>query len=167
MAGQTKTGDNSQFLVTADAAGKAVTPSPDVDAGRGRPPLGDGDGRVAVRLADGAGWLDGGFSARNQGFAPSALVDTATIQVVPLQLAHVFGHKSMAGTHYVQFYDQAGGAPVGTPAVVLPLVGAPNQAFSFDVPWRFFVGCVIAISSDRFTFVSPGPILYFDAVWLS
>lgn len=155
--------DNQQFGQTANPAGGALLPAP-AGGGFGRKPLTDDDGRSIVRVADAAGYVDGGFSTRFQ-LDSGALVAQQDIFAGAGQIAVVTGFNSSALLRYVQLYDLAAGP--------IPLLTAPDisiatpreSQFSLAIPWRFANGCVIGISTMPDEFITGGVVLWWNAIF--
>ena len=127
--------------------------------GQGRAPMVDSAGRVAVRIADATGFVDGAFGNRMQVDSGAALVRSALMSAVPCQLRHFsVARDGGTGNRYIQFYDVAAGpVPVATrPAIVAFWDG--GQTFpSTTVPiWNFANGLLIAISTSAIVYTNPG-----------
>jgi len=124
-------------------------------AGEGRPIMVDNLGRVAARLADSMGWVDGAFAGIVQVNTGLLLVSWAVLHVGPCKLLQFSAARETGtGDRFVMFFDLAAGPP---PGGVRPLVSIGWRGpDSFPVPsapegWTFANGLLVAISQGTAT----------------
>jgi hypothetical protein len=166
MAGN-KDNINSQFGRTSDEAG-SKTAGPIGSADQGMEPLLDQEGRLIVRLADGAGFIEPGIRVEFKTGGSRLAAAGEVINAAPIQLLEqVWGYNANATTlQFIHLFNSTT-LPVSTttqPDYVIP-VPANFATFSLSVNLiHFDTGLVIAPSSSELTYVTPAADDFWAAI---